>query len=252
MTNPNGAAAESTLSFLTGNISRIQERIAAAAEASGRSPADVRLLPVTKYVDLERIRMVYDLGFRDFGENRVQELRQKAADLAAPDINWVLIGHLQTNKAAQVARVATEVQSIDSLRIASALNNALARLADEGGGNDTGSAAPLKVLLQVNTSGEAAKYGLNPGEVAAALDHILSLPHLEVGGFMTMAPFTADQAIVRKTFADLRKLRDDLQPAYEGVDLRELSMGMSHDYQVAIQEGATTVRIGTTIFGPRT
>lgn len=251
ITSNGGALTAPTRALIASNVARIQERIALVAGESGRSPQDIRLLPVTKYVDLERIRIVYDLGLSDFGENRVQEMRQKSADLADFDINWVLIGHLQTNKAAQAARVAAEVQSVDSVRIANALNNALERLSVEGD-RDKLSTAPLKVLLQVNTSGEAAKYGLNPGEVASALDHILTLPHLQVGGFMTMAPFTEDRSVVHRTFADLRELRDQMQASYANLDLGELSMGMSHDYETAIREGATTVRIGTTIFGART
>lgn len=250
-------------------ISAVEENIAAAAERSGRQPSDVRLLPVTKFVEEEKLRIVAELGYRDLGESRVQELRTKSANLAGLGINWVLIGHLQTNKAAQAARIVSEVQSVDSLKVAHALNNAVKRLASEAGvafpslspqtaesgsahRNSRGLATPLKVLLQVNTSGEDAKYGLAPDEVDAALEEILTFPALRVAGFMTMAPFTADTSVVRRTFADLRELRDRMAERYTGtLDLSELSMGMSGDYEIAVEEGATTVRIGTTIFGKR-
>lgn len=246
--------------LLAANVAHVRGRIAAAAEASGRSSDDVKLLPVTKYVDEARIRAVYDLGLHAFGENRVQEVRRKSADMSDLDADWILIGHLQTNKANQAARVVSQVQSVDSVRVAEALSGARGRAVASGTGNAHSGAptshseapsGPLEVLLQVNTSGEAAKYGFEPAEVRDALDKILTLPHLRVCGFMTMAPFTDDLYVVRKTFADLRDLRDVVQGEYEGVDLSELSMGMSHDYEIAVAEGATTVRVGTGLFGKR-
>lgn len=228
-------------------VDQVREKIAQAAKQSSRQPSDIRLLPVTKTVDAQRIKVVLDMGLHDLGENRVQELRAKSPDFEALGANWVLIGHLQTNKAAQAVRIVSEVQSVDSVRVANALNTAVTRIAGEGGD----APLPLRVLLQVNTSGEAAKYGLSPEEVAPALDHLLTLPNLAVAGFMTMAPFTDDEDVVRRTFARLRELRDELAVEYEGVELRELSMGMSHDYQIAVEEGATTVRVGSEIFGQR-
>ena len=234
------------------NVAAVREQINAAALRSGRSPADICLLPVTKYHPESQLRAIHSLGFRDLGENRIQELRAKAAAMSDLDINWVLIGHLQTNKATQAARVAKEIQSVDSLRVATALSNAVVRLQNEGEAAAAGedAATPLKVLLQVNTSGEEAKYGLAPNEVGAVLEQVADLPGLTVGGFMTMAPLTDDEGVVRQTFSRLRELRDTLVRA-SGLELPELSMGMSHDFEIAIEEGATTVRIGSSIFGPR-
>ena len=233
------------------NVAAVREQINAAALRSGRSPADICLLPVTKYHPESQLRAIHSLGFRDLGENRIQELRAKAAAMSDLDINWVLIGHLQTNKATQAARVAKEIQSVDSLRVATALSNAVVRLQNEdAAAGEDAAAAPLKVLLQVNTSGEEAKYGLAPNEVGAVLEQVADLPGLTVGGFMTMAPLTDDEGVVRQTFSRLRELRDTLVRA-SGLELPELSMGMSHDFEIAIEEGATTVRIGSSIFGPR-
>ena len=233
------------------NVAAVREQINAAALRSGRSPADIRLLPVTKYHPESQLRAIHSLGFRDLGENRIQELRAKAAAMSDLDINWVLIGHLQTNKATQAARVAQEVQSVDSLRVATALSNAVVRLQNEDAAAGAGEAAtPLKVLLQVNTSGEEAKYGLAPNEVGAVLEQVSDLPGLAVAGFMTMAPLTDDEGVIRQTFSRLRELRVTLVRA-SGLELPELSMGMSHDFEIAIEEGATTVRIGSSIFGPR-
>ena len=243
--------AEADANQLSANVAAVREQINAAALRSGRSAADIRLLPVTKYHPESQLRAIYALGFRDLGENRIQELRAKAAAMSDLDINWVLIGHLQTNKATQAARVAKEIQSVDSLRVATALSNAVVRLHSEDEDAGAGAAAaPLQVLLQVNTSGEEAKYGLAPSEVGAVLEQVADLPGLTVGGFMTMAPLTDDEGVVRQTFSRLRELRDTLVRA-SGLELPELSMGMSHDFEIAIEEGATTVRIGSSIFGPR-
>ena len=246
--------AEADANQLSANVAAVQEQINSAALRSGRNPADIRLLPVTKYHPESQLRAIYALGFHDLGENRIQELRAKSTALSDLDINWVLIGHLQTNKATQAARVAKEVQSVDSLRVATALSNAVVRLQNEdaaaGAGAAAASATPLKVLLQVNTSGEEAKYGLAPNEVGAVLEQVSDLPGLAVAGFMTMAPLTDDEGVIRQTFSRLRELRDTLVRA-SGLELPELSMGMSHDFEIAIEEGATTVRIGSSIFGPR-
>ena len=243
--------AEADANQLSANVAAVREQINAAALRSGRSAADIRLLPVTKYHPESQLRAIYALGFRDLGENRIQELRAKAAAMSDLDINWVLIGHLQTNKATQAARVAKEIQSVDSLRVATALSNAVVRLQNEdAAAGEDAAAAPLKVLLQVNTSGEEAKYGLAPSEVGAVLEQVADLPGLTVGGFMTMAPLTDDEGVVRQTFSRLRELRDALRTT-SGLELPELSMGMSHDFEIAIEEGATTVRIGSSIFGPR-
>lgn len=224
-----------TAGTLKARLDSVCQRIAAAAEASGRAPESVRLLPVTKNVPVETLRELYALGYPHMGENRVQELRKKAAEMDDLPVEWAMIGHLQTNKAGAVSRLVTEVQSVDSLRVAEALSRNLVT-----------AGRSVKALMQVNTSGEEAKYGFTPAEAAETLSEIRTLPGLDLRGFMTMAPFTSDTDLVRNTFRRLRELRDDLAP-----ELPELSMGMSGDFETAIEEGATVVRIGGAIFGPR-
>ncbi|GAA0219467.1 YggS family pyridoxal phosphate-dependent enzyme [Castellaniella daejeonensis] len=224
------------------NLADIRARIDAACERAGRDPAEVRLLPVSKTVDESRIRMAYAAGCRQLGENKVQEAYGKweaMADLA--DLDWAIIGHLQTNKAKFVARFAREFQALDNLRVAEALDR---RLQAEG--------RSLDVFVQVNTSGEASKFGLAPED---ALDFARALPaytSLKVRGLMTLALFSPDETRVRPCFQLLRDLRDRLrQDAPQGADFAELSMGMSGDFEWAIEEGATTVRVGQAIFGAR-
>ncbi len=219
----------------------VRARIAGAAARAGREADNVVLLPVTKTVPEERLRAAYAAGLRMFGENKVQEARTKAEGLADLAIDWSIIGHLQTNKARYVARFASEVQSLDSVRVAAALDR---RLQIEGRG--------LDVLVQVNTSGEASKYGLPPEEVAGFLRELPAFTALRVRGLMTLAVFSDDAARVRACFRRLRTLRDRLrEEAPAGIGLDELSMGMSGDFEIAIEEGATVVRVGQAIFGAR-
>lgn len=224
------------------NLAVVHARIAAACQRVGRDSASVRLLPVSKTKDEKAIRLAYAAGCRMFGENKPQEAFQKweaTADLT--DLQWSVIGHLQTNKAKLVARFATEFQALDRLRLAEALDR---RLQAEG--------RSLDVLVQVNTSGEASKFGLAPNEVAAFLKELPAFTALRVRGLMTLAAFSADTTRVRQCFVLLRELRDQLRnemPA--GISLDELSMGMSGDYEIAIEEGATIVRVGQAIFGAR-
>lgn len=224
------------------NLAAVHARIVAACQRVGRDPASVRLLPVSKTKDEKTIRLAYAAGCRMFGENKPQEAFQKweaTADLT--DLQWSVIGHLQTNKAKLVARFATEFQALDRLRLAEALDR---RLQAEG--------RSLDVLVQVNTSGEASKFGLAPNEVAAFLKELPAFTALRVRGLMTLAAFSADTTRVRQCFVLLRELRDQLRnemPA--GISLDELSMGMSGDYEIAIEEGATIVRVGQAIFGAR-
>lgn len=229
-------------STIADRLDQVRHRINEAALRSGRNPDAVTLLPVTKTVPAERLRELPSLGYTSFGENRVQELRTKSEELAGLDIDWQLIGRLQTNKAGQAARLANVVQSVDSLRLAQSLSRSA-----EAAGRE------LSILLQVNTSGEGAKAGFAPAEVPVALEQIAPLPALTVKGFMTMAPFEADEATLRQTFGGLRDLRDRLAPQFEGsgAELHDLSMGMSGDYELAIEEGATIVRVGSAIFGAR-
>lgn len=222
-------------------LAQVQERIAAAARAAGRDPAHVRLLPVTKTVAPARIRAAFEAGCTAFGENKVQEAREKAEALSDLAIDWSIIGHLQTNKARYVARFAAELQSLDRIKLAEALDR---RLQIEG--------RALDVLVQVNTSGEASKYGLPPERTGTFLRELQVFNALRVRGLMTLAVFSNDTKRVRKCFTRLRTLRDQLrQDAPATVTLDELSMGMSGDFELAVAEGATIVRVGQAIFGPR-
>ena len=224
------------------NLEAIRARIDAACRAAGRDPSGVRLLPVSKTVDQARLRLAYAVGIREFGENKVQEAMGKWEAMAdLPDLRWVLIGHLQTNKAKYAARFASEFQALDSLRVAEALD---AQLQKQG--------RALDVLVQVNTSGEDTKFGLSPDEVPAFVRQLPAFSSLRVRGLMTLALFSDDAALVRPCFVRLRELRDRLrQEAPDGIVMDELSMGMSGDFELAIAEGATTVRVGTAIFGHR-
>lgn len=233
----------SSLAEIQANLADVQQRILTACMRAGRDPSTVRLLPVSKTVDESRIRMAYAAGCRLLGENKVQEAYgkwQAMADLT--DLHWAIIGHLQTNKTKFVARFAREFQALDNLRVAEALDR---RLQEEG--------RSLDVFVQVNTSGEASKFGLAPEQV---LDFARALPTygaLRVRGLMTLALFSSDESRVRPCFALLRSLRDQLrQEAPQGEAFAELSMGMSGDFEWAIEEGSTTVRVGQAIFGSRT
>ena len=222
-------------------IAAVRARIAAAAERAGRSPAEVRLLPVSKTVAEERLRLAVQAGCRAFGENKVQEAKRKHHNLADLDLSWSVIGNLQTNKAKDVTAFADEFQALDRLRVAEVLDRRL-----------QAAGRSLDVYVQVNTSAEPSKYGLPPEEV---LDFLKELPHysaLRVRGLMTLALFTSEVERVRACFTLLRTLRDqarDLDPDLIGPG--ELSMGMSGDFELAIEEGATVVRVGQAIFGPR-
>ncbi|VFR28026.1 Hypothetical protein YggS, proline synthase co-transcribed bacterial homolog PROSC [plant metagenome] len=227
-------------SFAT-RLATLRARIDAACVRHGRNPADVALLPVSKTFGPDLIREATTLGLKRFGENKVQEIRDKAEPLADCGIDWVVIGHLQTNKARDVARLAAEVQSLDRLELAQALDR---RLQQEG--------RALDVLLQVKTSDEETKSGLAPAEAPALLRELARLDTLRVRGLMTLAVNSDDEAAVRTCFASLRTLRDQLrQDAPAGITLDRLSMGMSGDFELAIAEGSTEVRIGSALFGAR-
>lgn len=222
-------------------LAQVRERIAAAARLAGRDPAEIRLLPVSKTVPVERIRAAFEAGLTAFGENKVQEAKTKAEALADLGLTWSIIGHLQTNKARHVARFADEFQALDSLKLAASLDR---RLQIEG--------RTLDVLVQVNTSGEDSKYGLPPDRVSAFLRELPAFTALRVRGLMTLALFSDDAERVQACFRRLRELRDRLRHvAPPTMALDELSMGMSGDFELAIQEGATVVRVGQAIFGAR-
>ncbi|MGO0791388.1 YggS family pyridoxal phosphate-dependent enzyme [Herbaspirillum seropedicae] len=234
--------AAASLDEFRANLAAVHRRIAAACERAGRPASSVRLLPVSKTKPESSIRLAYAAGCRLLGENKPQEACHKweaTQDLSG--LQWSVIGHLQTNKAKLVARFAAEFQALDSLRVAQALER---RLQQEGRG--------LDVFVQVNTSGEASKYGLAPEEVAPFLRQLHAYPALRLRGLMTLAVFSPDPARVRPCFSLLRNLRERLrQDVPAGAQLDELSMGMSGDYEIAIEEGATVVRVGQALFGAR-
>jgi len=224
------------------NIAAVRAQIAQACARVGRNQDDVRLLPVSKTHGLDRIREAYDAGLRVFGENRAQEALEKARSLAdVPDLRWAMIGHLQTNKARDVAGFAEEFHALDSLKVARALDR---RLHDLG--------RDLDVFIQVNSSGEPSKFGLPPEEVA---DFAIELRHchaLRVRGLMTLAVWSPDESAVRACFARMGELQGRLRfEARAAGSFDELSMGMSGDFELAIEYGATTLRLGEAIFGAR-
>jgi pyridoxal phosphate enzyme (YggS family) len=223
---------------LAANWADIRRRVDEACHAAGRDPADVAVLPVSKTFGIDAVRAAMALGLRRFGENRVQEIRDKASALGDDSVEWVMIGHLQTNKAHDVARLASEVQSLDRLQLAVALHRQL-----------VAAGRTIDVLVQVKTAAEESKYGLDPAQLPAFLDSLGDYPTLRPRGLMTLATQSDDPHVVRSCFRQLRELRD--QAAARGHDLPRLSMGMSGDFPLAIAEGATEVRIGTAIFGPR-
>jgi pyridoxal phosphate enzyme (YggS family) len=225
-------------SHLAANWAQIRRRVDDACRAAGRDPASVNILPVSKTFSPEVIRAAVALGLHRFGENKVQEIRDKSAPLADCAIDWVMIGHLQTNKAKEVARLASEVQSLDRPELAEALHR---RLQIEG--------RVIDVLVQVKTSHEPSKYGLPPEQLPGFLDAMRGYDTLRVRGLMTLAVHSTAPDEVRGCFRLLRGLRD--QAVAHGHDLPRLSMGMSGDFPLAIAEGATEVRIGTAIFGVR-
>lgn len=224
------------------NVQRVQERIAGAALRSGRRAEETTLIAVSKTHPAEVIREAYQAGLRHFGENRVQEWEQKSRslqDLTAA--TWHLVGHLQSNKAARAARLFGSVDSVDDVALARKLDRARAEIAPE---------APLRVLIEVHLGDEETKSGAPESQVPGLAEEILSLTHLHLAGLMCIPPYLDDLERVRPYFSRLRELRDSLE-ARLGQRLPVLSMGMSHDFEAAILEGATEIRVGTALFGVR-
>lgn len=240
---------------IANKVAAVAARVDAAARRAGRAPAEVTLIAVTKTHAPAVIAQAIAAGVVHLGENRVQEALPKMAELASEQqrLHWHLIGHLQRNKARQAAPQFDMIHSLDSLRLAETLNRQRHETAP--------AALPLPVLLQVNVSGEASKEGFdlpggleNQAQLPAflhAVEPLLDLPHLQVQGLMTIAPFTPDPATVRTVFRRLRLLRDWLAARLPAADWRHLSMGMSDDFELAIEEGATLIRIGRALFGAR-
>lgn len=230
------------LSGIAARLSDVQARIAQLAREAGRPADSVTLLPVSKTFGVDAIQAAMAAGMQRFGENKVQEIRDKSKLLAGAGAEWVMIGHLQTNKARDIARHAHEIQSLDRIELAETLER---RLQLEG--------RTLNALVQVKTSTEPSKFGLPPEELEDFLAYLArEAPSLKVQGLMTMAVNDPDRDAVRACFRRLRELRDAMQAkALPGIRLERLSMGMSGDYDLAIAEGSTEVRIGSAIFGER-
>lgn len=229
-----------TIASVSENIALVREEIARAARKAGRSPAEVRLLAVTKTVDDDRIREAIAAGVDLIGENYVQEARRKIELLGRP-LPWHFIGHLQTNKAKYAVRLFDLIHSVDRVDLARELDR---RAAAQG--------VPLKVLVEVNVSGEASKSGVPAREAPALVRSIAEFPRLSIRGLMTMPPWFDDPEEARPHFAALRNLADEIRRERIGnVHMEELSMGMTNDYRIAVEEGATIVRVGRAIFGER-
>ncbi len=230
------------------HLEAVRERIGRAAARAGRDPAGIRIVAVTKTHPIATVRLAVEHGVVDIGENKVQEALAKQEAWPAAAVRWHLIGHLQRNKAKLAVGAFALIHSVDSLRLADALERAGA---EKGVVQD--------VLMQVNVAREPQKGGVLPGEAEALAVHIAAQPHLALKGLMTMAPFTDDEAPVRETFRGLRELKASLDdrlrgsaaPAAGESGFTELSMGMSQDFEIAIEEGATMLRLGTVLFGER-
>ena len=235
------------------NVASVLKRMASACERAGRRAGEVRLVAVSKTVPPERIREAYRAGLREFGENRVQEAHAKRAALADLDITWHLVGHLQTNKARTALDLFQWIDSVDSLRLAQKLEAAFAPAAPEGpGGEAAGGPVRLPVLIEVNLGGEASKSGVEESAALELARAVGQLAALDLRGLMTVPPYFEDPAAARPYFSRLRELANVINSArLPGVRMDELSMGMSHDFEIAIEEGATQVRVGLAVFGPR-
>jgi pyridoxal phosphate enzyme (YggS family) len=233
--------AQSPESSITQNLAEVRGRIAAAATSAGRDPSSVQLIAVSKTFPIAAVREAFAAGHRDFGENKVQEGLQKYTTSADLPIRWHLLGHLQTNKARKAASAFAMIQSVDSVELLQKLE----RAAEESG-------RTLELLIQVDLAREATKYGAPPGEVPRLFEAAAACRAARIVGLMTLPPIPDTPEDARPWFRRLRDLRDEwLASGVPAPMLRELSMGMSGDFEVAIQEGATMVRVGTAIFGSR-
>jgi hypothetical protein len=224
---------------IASNLAGIRERIAQSAARAGRTTDDITLVAVSKTFPPEAIRAAYELGLRRFGENRVQEWELKRAAVADLDATWHLIGHLQSNKARRAANLFNRVDSVDSIALAQKLDAAAASEAKQ-----------LKVLIEVHLGGEETKSGVQEADLPSLAENIVRLQHLDLLGLMAIPPYFDEPERVRPYFKKLRELRDRVS-AWLSKPLGILSMGMSHDFEIAIEEGATEIRVGTSLFGER-
>lgn len=226
--------------MLSENLRKVQENIAAAAQKAGRNPADITLIAVSKTKPAEMVKEVYDCGIREFGENKVQEILAKT-EVLPNDILWHMIGHLQRNKVKAVIGKACLIHSVDSIR-----------LAEEISKQAVNANITVSILLEVNVAGEDTKYGFTTDDLEASFEQIAKLPNICIRGLMTSAPFVADPEDNRVYFRQLKQLCVDLKSKnIDNTSMDILSMGMTNDYEIAIEEGATCVRVGTAIFGER-
>ena len=223
---------------IAGNLDRVREQIAQAAAKADRNPEEIELVAITKMHPAEKVREAIEAGQSLFGESRVQEARVKIPELPSA-MRWHFVGHVQKNKLRQALPLFEMIHSVDSLALAQDMN----RIAEEEGIHP-------RVLLEVNVAGEGSKFGFASETLRAEMESLLALPRLSILGLMTIPPLAEEAEASRKYFVQLRELRDDLQTEFR-IDLAQLSMGMTQDFQVAIEEGATLVRVGTAIFGER-
>ena len=230
------ASSDAIQSQLRQNLSRIERNVLAACQRRNRDAKDVQLVVVTKSTDLKIVNELVALGQHALGENRPQQLIDRAGQLPSV-VNWHLIGQLQRNKVRAVLPHVRLIHSVDSWRLLDRIEQVAEEL----------NLQP-NVLLQVNVSGEQTKSGFEPNELSTGLENVCKWRHVHVAGLMTMAPFTENEEVIRDTFSGLRQLRDELKSTLQSVALHELSMGMSHDYEIAIEEGATLIRIGSAVF----
>jgi len=219
------------------NLLRVTERIEKAAQKAGRNPKDIRLVAVSKTVETDRVREAIEAGVTILGENYVQESQKKIEEIGKP-VSWHFIGHLQSNKAKVAVRLFDVIHSVDSVALAEELN----RRAQQAN-------RKIPVMIEVNLSGETTKFGTEEEKVTTLVQGVLKLDHLSLDGLMTMPPYFDDPELSRPYFVQLRELKERLVKG--GIPLKDLSMGMSNDFEIAIAEGATYVRVGTAIFGAR-
>lgn len=238
---------------LLARLEGVQQRIATAAQRSGRHASDITLIAVTKTHPAEVVQAAYALGLRDFGENRVEGLKERHT-LGLDDVRWHMIGHVQSRKVKEVLALANVVHSVDRLSVAEEISNRLSASALE---KPLSTSPVMDILLQVNVSGEASKGGWHLTEpqawdgFVAEVAQVVALPGVRVRGFMTMAPYDENSEKTRPIFAQLRRVQERAQTHFPDTDFQWLSMGMTNDYEIAIEEGATHVRIGTALFGER-
>lgn len=223
-------------------VLKVKEELRAACAQAGRDPAEVTLVAVTKYAPLDAIQEAIDAGVIHIAENRVQEAQKKFPVLLErnPQVRSHLIGHLQSNKSKDAIQAVSMIQSVDSLKLANELEKQASKLERR-----------VDILVQFNTAQEEQKFGAGSDEALVLIEGISKLPHLSIKGLMCMAPYTEDQGIIRRAFADLRSIRDQVRTRFSGhssVDMGVMSMGMSSDYKIAIEEGSTMIRVGSAIF----